>query len=276
MRGAVGPLQDRVRPTGRGPPVPQDPDAPILTVTDYSLWYGERQALDGINLTQARKGVLALIGPSGCGKSTLLRALNRMNDHIPGVRRQGRILFDGMDVDGDDIDPPVLRRRFGWVAQKPNPFPDSVRENVAYGPRLHGVAPEEAMEAHVAACLTRAGLWEELRDRLDEPGDALSGGQQQRLCIARALSTEPDVLLMDEPCGSIDPIATARIEALIGAIARDRAVIVITHNMAQARRVADRVGFMDAGRLLELGPTERVFAAPEHPRCAAYLSGRYG
>jgi phosphate transport system ATP-binding protein len=256
--------------------VPTDPDAPILSVRDYSLWYGDRRALDGVSLSQGRSGVLALIGPSGCGKTTLLRSLNRMNDHIPGVRRQGRILFDGMDVDGPDIDPPVLRRRFGWVAQKPNPFPDSVRENVAYGPRLHGVIAEAAMEAHVEACLTRAGLWDELRDRLDEPGDALSGGQQQRLCIARALSTEPDVLLMDEPCGSIDPIATARIEALIGAIARDHAVIIITHNMAQARRVADRVAFMDAGRLLEIGPTARVFAAPEHPRCAAYLAGRYG
>jgi phosphate transport system ATP-binding protein len=181
-----------------------------------------------------------------------------------------------VDVDGDDIDPPVLRRRFGWVAQKPNPFADTVRENVAYGPRLHGVVAEEDMEAHVAACLTRAGLWDELRDRLDEPGDALSGGQQQRLCIARALSTEPDVLLMDEPCGSIDPIATARIEALIGALAREHAVVIITHNMAQARRVADRVGFMDAGRLLEIGPTERVFETPQNPRCAAYLAGRYG
>ena len=191
-------------------------NAPMLTADQVNFWYGEKQALFDVDLEIFSREIICFMGPSGCGKSTLLKIFNRMHDHIPGARMSGRILFDGQDINDPGLDPVMLRRRFGWVAQKPNPFPSSVRENIAYGPRLHGQVAEGAdMEAHVEDCLRRAELWEEVKDRLDDNALELSGGQQQRLCIARALSIQPDMLLMDEPCASVDPLATAAIEDLI-------------------------------------------------------------
>ena len=251
--------------------------SPIMSVRNLDFWYGEKQALFAVDLDIHRREVLALIGPSGCGKTTLLKCLNRMNDPVPGARMTGQITFDGGDINAEDIDPPVLRRRFGWVAQRPNPFPKSIYDNVAYGPRIHGIVAEgAAMHAHVRECLERAHLWQEVADRLDEPGTSLSGGQQQRLCIARALSVNPDILLMDEPCSSIDPIATAAIERLIDGLRRDYTVIIITHNLEQARRIADRVAFFHLGKLLEVGPMDQVFDAPRCEETAGYLSGTFG
>ncbi|MEO1001208.1 MAG: phosphate ABC transporter ATP-binding protein, partial [Pseudomonadota bacterium] len=220
---------------------------------------------------------LAFIGPSGCGKSTMLKCLNRMHDYVRDVRIEGGIAIDGVDVRDPDVDPPLLRRRFGWVAQKPNPFAWSVRENIAYGARLHGlVASRAELDDHVESCLRRADLWDEVKDRLEVSGLDLSGGQQQRLCIARALSTNPDFLLMDEPCGSIDPIATAHIEALVIELKRRLPIVIITHNMEQAKRVADRVAFFKMGELLEVGETGQVFDAPRHAETEGFVSGAYG
>ncbi|MEO0679523.1 MAG: phosphate ABC transporter ATP-binding protein [Pseudomonadota bacterium] len=251
-------------------------DAPLMQVRDLEFWYGAKKVLHGVTFDLRRRECLAFIGPSGCGKSTVLKCLNRMQDEVRGARHAGRILFDGQDVHGADVDPPLYRRRFGWVAQKPNPFAWSVYENIAYGARLHGVVPEGEMDAHVQACLEAADLWKEVRDRLDISGLDLSGGQQQRLCIARALSTKPEALLMDEPCGSIDPVATAHVEALIQGLKRRLAVVVVTHNMEQAKRVADRVAFFRLGELREIGETRQVFEAPQDAFCAGYLRGDYG
>ncbi|MEL6576934.1 MAG: phosphate ABC transporter ATP-binding protein [Pseudomonadota bacterium] len=256
------------------PPASNRP--PLLSVRDVDFWYGEKQALEAVDLDIYPGEVIAFMGPSGCGKTTLLKLFNRMQDDVPGARHSGRITLDGDDIHGAEIDPPLLRRRFGWVAQKPNPFVDSVWENVAYGPRLHGLYEGAALDDHIRRCLARAHLWDEVKDRLGDSGLELSGGQQQRLCIARALSTDPDVLLMDEPCSSIDPIATAGIEALIREIGKTLSVVIITHNLFQARRIADRVAFFKLGRLLEVGPTDRVFDAPQHAETKAYLAGAFG
>ncbi|MEL6264893.1 MAG: phosphate ABC transporter ATP-binding protein [Pseudomonadota bacterium] len=255
---------------------PRSNAEPLLTVEGVDFWYGARQALFGVDLEIFPREVIAFMGPSGCGKTTLLKCFNRMHDDIAGMRIAGRIALGAEDIYGAEIDPPLLRRRFGWVAQAPDPFADSVRENVAYGPRLHGLVEEDEMDAHVRHCLEEAGLWDEVADRLDEDARSLSGGQQQRLCIARALSNRPEVLLMDEPCSAIDPIAAARVEGLIRRLAEERAVVIITHNMGQARRLAHRVAFFKLGRLLEVGPAERVFEAPQHPDTRAYLAGRFG
>ncbi|MEL6766066.1 MAG: phosphate ABC transporter ATP-binding protein [Pseudomonadota bacterium] len=249
---------------------------PLLSVRGLDFWYGETKALHSVELDIYPGEVIAFMGPSGCGKTTLLKLFNRMQDETPGARHEGRITLDGEDIHGSEIDPPLLRRRFGWVAQKPNPFADSVWENVAYGARLHGLYEGAALDAHVRRCLERAHLWDEVKDRLGDSGLDLSGGQQQRLCIARALSTDPEVLLMDEPCSSIDPIATAGIEALIREIGETLSVVIITHNLFQARRIADRVAFFKLGRLLEVGPTARVFDAPQHAETKAYLAGAFG
>lgn len=250
---------------------------PLVEVRDLSLWYGDTRALHGVSFDLYPREVLAFIGPSGCGKTTALKCLNRMHDDVRGVRQTGRILLDGVDIHGPGIDPPRLRRRFGWVAQKPNPFPASVYENVAYGARLHGLRePGPEMDAHVESCLRRADLWDEVKGDLAQDGLSLSGGQQQRLCIARALSTDPEILLMDEPTGSIDPIATAHVEQLIAEIAQKQSVVIITHSMMQASRVSHRVAHFHLGRLCELGRTERVFAAPTAPETQAFLSGRIG
>lgn len=250
---------------------------PCMTVEDVSFWYGEKQALDTINMEIYPREVLAFMGPSGCGKSTLLKLLNRMQDHVPGARMTGRITLDGSDIHEPSHDPVMIRRRFGWVAQQPNPFPKTVRENIAYGPRIHSIVEDgPEMDAHVERCLRRAMLWDEMKDRLNEPGTRLSGGQQQRLCIARALSIEPDILLMDEPCSAIDPIASAAIEDLILELRKSLSVVIITHSLQQAQRLADRVAFFHLGKLAEYGPADYVFTAPKHEITKSYLDGVFG
>jgi len=251
--------------------------APKLQADDVRVTYGAVRAVDGVSLTMDRDQVTALIGPSGCGKSSFLRALNRMNDTVPGARVSGTVRLDGEDVYAPDTDVVSLRRRVGMVFQKPNPFPKSVYENVAYGPRIHGLATaRDQLDAVVEGSLRRAGLWDEVKDRLTDRGTALSGGQQQRLCIARALAVEPEVILMDEPCSALDPIATARIEELIAELSGRYAIVLVTHNMQQAARVSGRTAFFDAGRLVEYGPTIQVFTNPREDRTRDYITGRYG
>ncbi|MEL6452400.1 MAG: phosphate ABC transporter ATP-binding protein [Pseudomonadota bacterium] len=252
--------------------------APLITVRDLSLFYGDTQALAEVNFDLYPGEILALIGPSGCGKSTALKCLNRMHDATRDVRITGDIRMQGADIHAAEVDPPLHRRRFGWVAQKPNPFPSSVYENVAYGARIHGLMRNRAeMDAHVEACLHRAGLLDEVADALHtRSGVDLSGGQQQRLCIARALATQPEVLLMDEPTGSIDPVSTERIEALLLELKLDHAVVIITHSMAQAQRIADRVAYFHLGRLLELSPAEAFFNDPQTPQARAFVAGKVG
>ncbi|MHC0053531.1 phosphate ABC transporter ATP-binding protein [Actibacterium sp. D379-3] len=251
---------------------------PLIQVNNLNLWYGRDQALFDVNFDLFRSEILAFIGPSGCGKSTTLKCLNRMHDDTEGVRIEGKILMEGHDINAPDIDPPLHRKRFGWVAQKPNPFTTSIYDNVAYGARIHGLTQHRAeLDAHVESCLRRAHLWDEVKDDLhDLAGTDLSGGQQQRLCIARALATEPDVLLMDEPTGSIDPIATARIEELMLDLRRDHSIVVVTHSMNEARRVSDRVAYFHLGRLLEVGPTATVFENATTEQARAFVQGKFG
>jgi phosphate transport system ATP-binding protein len=259
-------------PTGRN-------SDPLIAVRDLNLWYTRTaHALQDVTLDLYPGEVLAFIGPSGCGKSTMLKAFNRMHDVTPGVKITGTITLEGQEIHDPEIDPPLLRRRFGWVAQKPNPFPSSIWTNVAYGPRIHGLMRDQAeLEAHVESCLRKAHLWDEVKDRLHTAtGLDLSGGQQQRLCIARALSTKPDVLLMDEPTGSIDPIATAKVEELVLELKGEKAIVVVTHSMMQARRVADRVAYFHLGRLLEVGPTETLFTKAATPEAQAFIEGKFG
>ena len=241
------------------------------------VFYGEIHALQGVDLDITRDEVTALIGPSGCGKSTLLRCFNRMNDTIPGCRVTGDILLDDQPIYGGDMDVELLRARVGMVFQKANPFPKAIFDNVAYGPRIHGLARKRSeLEEIVERSLTRAGLWEEVKDRLDEPGNALSGGQQQRLCIARAIAVDPEVVLMDEPCSALDPIATARIEELIYELRGHYAIAIVTHNMQQAARVSQRTAFFHLGVLIEQGPTDEIFTNPREQRTSDYITGRYG
>ncbi len=253
--------------------------APIMEVRDLNLWYGDgTHALKDVCFDLYPREVLAFIGPSGCGKSTALKVLNRMHDGGRDVRIEGTVLMQGHDIHAPDVDPPLHRRRFGWVAQKPNPFPASIWENVAYGPRIHGLTRDrDEMAALVEDCLRRAHLWDEVKDHLhDIDGTDLSGGQQQRLCIARALSTQPDVLLMDEPTGSIDPIATAAVEDLVLEMKHHLSIVLVTHSMMQARRVADRVAYFHLGELREIGPTEMIFAAAQDPEARAFIAGQLG
>lgn len=249
-----------------------------MQVRDLSLWYGDKRALTDVTFDLVTGEALAFIGPSGCGKTTALKCLNRMHEGQRDVRVAGTILMDGQDIHDPEIDVSELRRRFGWVAQKPNPFPLSIYDNVAYGPHLHGLVRDRAeTDAWVEQCLRRADLWDEVKDGLHTmEGTDLSGGQQQRLCVARALSLRPEVLLMDEPTGSIDPIATHRIEDLLLQLKGSLSIVVITHSMAEARRVSDRVAFFHLGELLEIGPTEQVFTTPRNPRCRDFVAGRYG
>jgi phosphate transport system ATP-binding protein len=248
-----------------------------ISVEALSLWYGPKKALDAIALKIFEREVTAFIGPSGCGKTTLLRCLNRSNDIIPGVRTEGRIRLDGLDINDPDIDPPLLRRRFGWVAQKPNPFPWSIYSNVAYGPKIHGLAEtRRACDAIVETCLRRVGLWDEVKDRLGEPGTDLSGGQQQRLCVARAIATAPEVILMDEPASALDPTSTAKLEDLIDELRNAYTVVIVTHNMQQAARIAQRVAFFHLGRLVEQGDTETLFLNPADRLTQRYITGRFG
>jgi len=248
-----------------------------IQVTDVDFWYGEKQVLFNINLEIYDREVTAFIGPSGCGKSTLLKCFNRTNELVPGARMTGRILLSGTDIYDKSVDPPFLRRRLGWVAQKPNPFPKSIYDNIAYGARLHGFVRNKAeTDELVERCLRLAGLWDEVADRLDESGFALSGGQQQRLCIARALSTEPEVILMDEPCSALDPVATAHIENLISELQERYAIIIITHNMQQAARVSQRTAYFHLGELVEMGDTDDIFMNPRKDLTQRYITGRFG
>jgi len=250
-----------------------DADA-VVSIRDLSLWYGSFKALHGVTLNIPRNQVTALIGASGCGKSTLLRTVNRMNDLVPDVSVTGEVEYDGVQLYGADVDPVEVRRRIGMVFQKANPFPKSVYENVAFGPRLTGFKGD--MDALVERALRSAALWEEVSDKLRQSGLGLSGGQQQRLCIARALATEPSVLLMDEPTSALDPMATDKIERLIDELKRDYTVVIVTHNMQQAGRVSDRTAFMHLGRLVEEGPTDQIFFNPKHEMTERYVSGHFG
>ncbi len=248
-----------------------------ISARNVNVFYGAKQAIDTVSIDIATEHVTAFIGPSGCGKSTFLRTLNRMNDTIPGCRVDGDILLDGEDIYGTAMDVVQLRARVGMVFQKPNPFPKSIYENVAYGPRIHGLAATKAdMDAIVEKSLRRAGLWEEVKDRLNDAGTALSGGQQQRLCIARAIAVSPEVILMDEPCSALDPIATARIEELIDELRGRYAIVIVTHSMQQAARVSQRTAFFHLGAMVEYGSTSDIFTNPKEERTKDYITGRYG
>jgi phosphate transport system ATP-binding protein len=257
---------------------PASPSArrPVLESQAYSFWYGPTQALHGVNCSVPRHAITALIGPSGCGKTTFLRSINRLHDLTPGARHEGDILLDAGSIFAPGTDVVDLRRRIGMVFQRPNPFPKPVYDNVAYGPRLNALGPDRELNDRVERALRQAALWEEVKDRLREPGTALSGGQQQRLCIARALANEPEVLLMDEPCSALDPIATQRIEELLVELKQTYTIVIVTHNMQQAARVSDFTGFFYVGHLVEFGPTQQVFTRPTDERTEAYITGRFG
>lgn len=248
-----------------------------ISARNVNVFYGEKQAIDNVSIDIATEHVTSFIGPSGCGKSTFLRTLNRMNDTIPSCRVDGNIELDGVDIYSPEMDVVQLRARVGMVFQKPNPFPKSIYENVAYGPRIHGIADSKAdMDGIVEKSLRRAGLWDEVKDRLSEPGTALSGGQQQRLCIARAIAVSPEVILMDEPCSALDPIATARIEELIDDLKGRYAIVIVTHSMQQAARVSQRTAFFHLGAMVEYGNTSDIFTNPIEERTKDYITGRYG
>ena len=250
---------------------------PKMIARDVSVYYGDKQALKGVSIDVHEDRVTAFIGPSGCGKSTFLRCLNRMNDTIPAARVQGLIELDGENITSPSMDVVQLRARVGMVFQKPNPFPKSIYENVAYGPRIHGLtSSRKELDETVEKSLKRAGLWDEVKDRLQESGTALSGGQQQRLCIARAIAVDPEVILMDEPCSALDPIATARIEELIHELRGRYAIVIVTHNMQQAARVSQRTAFFHLGELVEYGKTSDMFTNPREQRTQDYITGRYG
>ncbi len=250
---------------------------PVMSCRGVNVHYGDKHAIRDVSLDIAHNEVIAMIGPSGCGKSTLLRCLNRLNDTIPSAVVTGTILLDGQDIYDRQQDVVQLRARVGMVFQKPNPFPKSIYENVAYGPRIHGLAADRAeLDEIVQTSLQRAGLWEEVKDRLDQPGTALSGGQQQRLCIARTIAVSPEVILMDEPCSALDPIATARIEDLIDELRQNFTICIVTHSMQQAARVSQRTAYFHLGDLIEVGPTEMIFTNPRHRLTEDYLTGRFG
>lgn len=247
-----------------------------IDVGDLNLHYGQFHALKGINLQIADKAITALIGPSGCGKSSFLRTLNRMNDLIPVARVTGRVAVDGKDIYNNGTDVVSLRRNVGMVFQKPNPFPKSIYENVAYGPRRHGVRTKIELDRIVEVSLKRANLWEEVKDRLHTSALDLSGGQQQRLCIARALAVEPNVILMDEPASALDPISTAKLEDLIQELKKDYTIVIVTHNMQQAARISDETAFFLNGEIIEVGTTSKIFTAPDDRRTEDYITGRFG
>ena len=253
------------------------PANPKMTARDVKVFYGPKQAIKGVSIDVDMDNVTAFIGPSGCGKSTFLRTLNRMNDTVASARVDGTITLDGEDIYAPSMDVVQLRARVGMVFQKPNPFPKSIYDNVGYGPRIHGLAASKAdMDVIVEKSLRRAGLWEEVKDRLQDSGTALSGGQQQRLCIGRAIAVEPEVILMDEPCSALDPIATAKIEELIHELRGRYAIVIVTHNMQQAARVSQRTAFFHLGELVEYGVTSDIFTNPKAERTKDYITGRYG
>jgi phosphate transport system ATP-binding protein len=250
---------------------------PKVIARDINVYYGGKHALKSVSVNVASRSVTAFIGPSGCGKSTFLRCFNRMNDTIEGARVEGTILIDGRSIYDADLDVVELRARVGMVFQKPNPFPKSIFENVAYGPRIHGLERGKAdLQEIVETSLRKAGLWEEVKDRLSEPGTGLSGGQQQRLCIARAIAVSPEIILMDEPCSALDPIATARIEELMSELRENYTIIIVTHSMQQAARVSQRTAFFHLGVLVEEGPTTTIFTNPSDKRTLDYITGRFG
>jgi phosphate transport system ATP-binding protein len=247
-----------------------------IVARTFSFWYGPKQALFEIDVAIQPRSITALIGPSGCGKSTFLRSINRLNELIPGVRREGGIELDGADVYDSSVDVVALRQRVGMVFQRWNPFPKSIYANVAYGPRINGVRDRHELDLIVETSLRRAALWEEVRDRLRESATSLSGGQQQRLCIARALANEPEVLLLDEPASALDPISTQRVEELLYELKQELTVVIVTHNLQQAARLSDNTAFFFLGRLVEAGPTDQIFTNPREERTEAYVTGRFG
>jgi phosphate transport system ATP-binding protein len=250
---------------------------PVMTARAVNVYYGEKRAIKDVSIDIARNAVIAFIGPSGCGKSTFLRCLNRMNDTIDVARVTGAITLDGVDIYDRQQDVVQLRARVGMVFQKPNPFPKSIYENIAYGPRIHGLVANRAeLDEVVQTSLQKAGLWDEVKDRLEQPGTSLSGGQQQRLCIARAIAVDPEVILMDEPCSALDPIATARIEDLIDELRQNYAIVIVTHNMQQAARVSQRTAYFHLGDLIEVGTTDHIFTNPRHKLTEDYITGRFG
>ncbi len=252
-------------------------DDPRMTCRNVSVHYGQKQAIMDVSMDIGRREVIAMIGPSGCGKSTFLRCINRMNDTIDGCVVTGEIKLDGVDVYHKQLDVVSLRSRIGMVFQKPNPFPKSIYDNVAYGPRIHGIATtRQDLDEIVESSLTRAGLWDEVKDRLKQPGTSLSGGQQQRLCIARAIAVDPEIVLMDEPCSALDPIATAKIEELIDELRAQYTIAIVTHSMQQAARVSQRTAYFHLGDLIEIGETDQIFTNPRHPLTEDYISGRFG
>ena len=251
--------------------------APKFEVEDLSAWFGTKQVLKNINIKIEENAVTAIIGPSGCGKTTFIRCLNRMHEITPGARVSGKVFFNGLNIYGNGVDPVMIRRKIGMVFQKPNPFPMmSIYDNVAAGLKLNGVKNKKTLDAAVRRSLELANLWEDVKNDLNKSGASLSGGQQQRLCIARALAVEPEVLLMDEPCSALDPIATAKIEALIRKLAENYTVVIVTHNMQQAARVSDYTAFLYLGELIEYGPTKQIFENPKHELTEKYLTGEFG
>ena len=256
---------------------PDEKNQSLIRISDFDFFYGDKQALFNINMDIDEKEVTAFIGPSGCGKSTLLRCINRMNDLIEIARiGRGHIRMNGVDIYDPRVDATVLRKRVGMVFQKSNPFPKSIYENVVYGLRIQGISKKSVLDDAVEKCLKGAALWEEVSDRLDTSGLSLSGGQQQRLCIARALAVEPDILLMDEPCSALDPVATAKVEELIHSLKNDYTIVIVTHNMQQAARVSDRTAFFYMGKLIEMNATDQMFMSPDNEQTEAYISGRFG
>lgn len=252
-------------------------ESPRMSSRGVDVFYGDKQAIRNVNLDLGANEVISMIGPSGCGKSTFLRCLNRMNDTIDGCRVTGTIMLDEQDIYDPSLDVVPLRARVGMVFQKPNPFPKTIYENVAYGPRIHGLAAHKTeLDGIVQTSLERAGLWEEVKDRLDQPGTGLSGGQQQRLCIARAIAVSPEVILMDEPCSALDPIATAKIEELIDELRENFCIAIVTHSMQQAARVSQRTAYFHLGDLIEVGETSEIFTNPIHPLTEDYITGRFG
>jgi len=270
-------VDTRKRSTGRrtvGTPFVENPR---MTCRDVEVYYGEKCAINKISIDVGRNEVLAMIGPSGCGKSTFLRCLNRMNDTVPSCRVEGDICLDEIDIYHPSVDVVPLRARVGMVFQKPNPFPKSIYDNVAYGPRIHGLTKNKAeLDEIVETSLIKAGLWEEAKDRLLEPGTGLSGGQQQRLCIARAIAVSPEVILMDEPCSALDPIATAKVEELIAELRTQFSIVIVTHAMQQAARVSQRTAYFHLGDLVEVGATDKLFTNPQHRLTEDYITGRFG
>ena len=263
---AVPPLSRLPSPVSRG----------VIEAKQFSFWYGAKQALHGIDLRMPARSVTAFIGPSGCGKSTFLRSINRMNALITGTRHEGELLLDGEDLNGRVMDVVQLRQRVGMVFQRWNPFPKSIYDNVAYGPRINGTATRGEIDDIVESSLRRAALWDEVKDRLKQSALGLSGGQQQRLCIARALANQPEVLLLDEPCSALDPIATQKVEELLYELKSELTIVIVTHNLQQAARVSDQTAFFYLGRLVEVDATERIFTSPREERTGAYITGRFG